>query len=831
MKQIREKENTVAPCVIDGKNRIRVDGSPTVTVCLPVYNASAYLRECIDSILGQTFPDFELLIVDDGSTDESADIVRSYADPRIRFFMRSHDYIGSLNFLLAESRGKYIARMDADDVMMPDRLKMQFEYMEEHPDVDILGGGAHCFGDENLTVTPFHDGPMRLEMFMRGCALMHPTVMMRRSSVEKHHLRYDREFIYAEDYQLWVRALEVGLYVTNIEHPVIRYRVSPSQISSVHREAQKKAAQKVQRGITQWQMRNEAEWALPKPYRLPDSSNRLTVIIPFLNEKEEVERTVRSIRETVGSAVDILVINDASYDGYPYGKQLSPHGVCYVLNSERQGVAASRDMGVRLCRTPYFLLLDAHMRFYDNKWAERIVSELEADDRQLLCCQTKFLYKEPGKTEVSVQEKCPLTYGAYCPFGPKSVWPDIEWNLKEFHPGSNKEDIAVVLGAGYAASKRYWTYLHGLERLRNYGSDEAYISFKVWLEGGRCVLLKDVVIGHIYRNSAPYIIQNKETVYNQLLIARLLFPQSLYCRAWVRAVRQHGALVAEVSQDFARHKTSLRRLRSYYRSIFTRGVYDILPLHVSRHGIEAVTADAVGELLHRLPDIYERSQQVAPVGDGLYEGRAGRILWLCHYSRHTGEASYEEQAAGMWAEMEQAVFQHRLPWGFRYGLSGVGWCALHLWLNGMLDDYPAELIAEIDRQLALLLPDADGDLGFETGLSGVFPYLCLRLCVGQPDWPASLVRKWCRLASRVQNGVCDETALYYARFFQTLQKAGCEMADRYAFHPDWVTATLFLPANSEFWDFSLADRVPRPSLNVLLICASNASITDNHEIQ
>ncbi len=85
MKQIREKKNAVAPVVIDGKNRIRVDGSRAVTVCLPVYNASAYLRECIDSILGQTFPDFELLIVDDGSTDESADIVRSYADPAYPF--------------------------------------------------------------------------------------------------------------------------------------------------------------------------------------------------------------------------------------------------------------------------------------------------------------------------------------------------------------------------------------------------------------------------------------------------------------------------------------------------------------------------------------------------------------------------------------------------------------------------------------------------------------------------------------------------------------------------------------------------------------------------
>ena len=89
---------------------------------MPVYNASRYLRDCIDSILSQSFTDFELLIVDDGSTDDSVEIIRSYSDSRIRLIENKHDYIGSLNLLLQEARGKYIARMDADDVMLPNRL-------------------------------------------------------------------------------------------------------------------------------------------------------------------------------------------------------------------------------------------------------------------------------------------------------------------------------------------------------------------------------------------------------------------------------------------------------------------------------------------------------------------------------------------------------------------------------------------------------------------------------------------------------------------------------------------------------------------------------------
>lgn len=117
-----------------------MERSPSISVCMPMFNASRYLRESIDSVLAQTFADFEFLIADDGSTDDSVDIVESYSDPRIRLIKRPHDYIATLNFLLAEARGKYIARMDADDVMLPHRLKTQFDYMEAHPGVDLLGG-------------------------------------------------------------------------------------------------------------------------------------------------------------------------------------------------------------------------------------------------------------------------------------------------------------------------------------------------------------------------------------------------------------------------------------------------------------------------------------------------------------------------------------------------------------------------------------------------------------------------------------------------------------------------------------------------------------------
>lgn len=118
---------------------------------------------------------------------------------------------------------------------------------------------------------------------------------------------------------------------------------------------------------------------------------QLTLIIPFLNEGIEIENTVRSIRETAGSSVEILLINDSSTDAFQYQEIAAMYSCNYHVNTERFGVAASRDLGIAMIGTPYYLLLDGHMRFYDSKWVSRLIDELEQDDRVLLCCQTKAL--------------------------------------------------------------------------------------------------------------------------------------------------------------------------------------------------------------------------------------------------------------------------------------------------------------------------------------------------------------------------------------------------------------------------------------------------------
>ena len=485
---------------------------PSVTVAIPMYNAAPHLRECLDSVLAQTFRDFELLIVDDGSTDDSVDIVRSYADPRIRLLLNRHDYIGSLNLLLSEARGKYIARMDADDVMVPRRLALQFAYMEAHPDVDLLGGNMVMLGTSDCLYDT--SGPCRrvtLQDMLAGCCLVHPTVMFRTATVRAHGLAYEADYIYAEDYRLWMRMLQLDLQLRNLPDVLVRYRFSDGQISHRHADRQAATSQRIRREMRAWQARTEAEVAAEE-IAFPPSGNELTPVIPFINEGEEVARTVRSARQYVGDAVDILVVNDHSYDGYDYETDLAGLNVRYVYNRINIGAAASKEKGARLCTTPYFILIDAHMRFYDAAWLTRYLEVLKADDRRIVCCQTKWLSKKDG---VVAEGNKADTRGAFLRFEDVDVLPGIHWGHFRLR-GMAPHQVPAVMGATYGASKRYWNRIRGLQGLIHYGCEEAYMCIKAWLVGGECCFLDDVAIGHIYREAAPYPHRSAESFYNNV---------------------------------------------------------------------------------------------------------------------------------------------------------------------------------------------------------------------------------------------------------------------------------------------------------------------------
>ena len=199
---------------------------PRVTVLMPVYNAQATLREAMDSILGQTFTDFEFLIIDDGSTDSSAVNVRSYDDPRIRFVQNEQNLrlAATLNKGLDLARGEYVARMDADDISLPERLMKQVVFLDRNPEVGIVGVWATAFGEANFSIPqPADPESARAKLLFDTC-LVHPAVLIRRSFLQIHGLRY-LPLAHFEDYELWQRAARL-FPVTNIPEWLFQYRVT-----------------------------------------------------------------------------------------------------------------------------------------------------------------------------------------------------------------------------------------------------------------------------------------------------------------------------------------------------------------------------------------------------------------------------------------------------------------------------------------------------------------------------------------------------------------------------------------------------------------------------
>ena len=222
--------------------------SPPLTVLMPVYNTAPYLREATDSILRQTFADFELLAIDDGSTDESVAILQSYTDPRLRIVRneRNLGLIATLNKGLDLIQSPYIARMDSDDISLPERFAVQTDYLRRHPHVGILGSCNHIFGESVRTRyrTPPH-APAQIRMYsLIDWPILHPTVMMQTSFLKKHQLRFRAEYPHAEDYDFFARAARCFPMV-NLPESLLLYRAHAAQVSARFREVQDASALRV----------------------------------------------------------------------------------------------------------------------------------------------------------------------------------------------------------------------------------------------------------------------------------------------------------------------------------------------------------------------------------------------------------------------------------------------------------------------------------------------------------------------------------------------------------------------------------------------------------
>ena len=210
--------------------------APLTSVVMTVFNGERFLREAIDSILSQTFSDFELLVINDGSTDGTAAILDSYAraDPRVRVHHEEHKgQVDSYNRGCGLARGKYIALMDQDDVSMPDRLERQIRFLENHEKVGLLGGAVEGIDDQGRWVfieqPPLEDEPIRAALRSFSFPICHPAVVMRKQAFDATG-GYRAPFMPAEDYDLFYRIIE-GWSVANLPDVVLRKRIHSNQSS------------------------------------------------------------------------------------------------------------------------------------------------------------------------------------------------------------------------------------------------------------------------------------------------------------------------------------------------------------------------------------------------------------------------------------------------------------------------------------------------------------------------------------------------------------------------------------------------------------------------
>ena len=267
-----------------------------VSVLLPMFNAASFIEASVKSILWQTFPFFELIIIDDCSSDNSVQIVKSLKDSRIILVEKEQNtgYTDSLNYALKKAKGKYIARMDADDISFPDRFEIQVAFLNTNPEVILCGSWFEVLDTLVIIKHPELHNEISLAL-LDYCSIGHPTVMFRRDVFLKHNLWYDKEMEPAEDYNLWVRAMRFGKF-QNIPKVLLKYRVHKKQISLIRRLTQDEhscSAKKFHLGLLYKNIKPLVDITAPMDFKVNFKTQKL-YINQYLKELEYLKMLNKS---------------------------------------------------------------------------------------------------------------------------------------------------------------------------------------------------------------------------------------------------------------------------------------------------------------------------------------------------------------------------------------------------------------------------------------------------------------------------------------------------------------------------------------------------------
>ncbi len=219
-----------------------MSADPELSVIMPVYNCSAYLREAIDSILNQTFTAFEFIIINDGSTDESEAVILSYHDRRIVYVKNdgNRGLVYTLNLGLEMAKGKLIARMDGDDISVPERFEKQISYMKMQPNVSVLAGFIEMINEKGQPLGYWKEDRENvnyeqiLEFMPGNNCIAHPSIMARAGVLKT--FKYRAEQSQSEDYDLWLRLLSAGEVIHKLSTTLVLYRILPGSFTRTRQQ-------------------------------------------------------------------------------------------------------------------------------------------------------------------------------------------------------------------------------------------------------------------------------------------------------------------------------------------------------------------------------------------------------------------------------------------------------------------------------------------------------------------------------------------------------------------------------------------------------------------
>lgn len=349
--------------------------SPKVSVLMPIYKTEeSYLRTTIESILSQTFTDFEFLILDDCPLDDRAALVKSYKDPRI-VYLKNTSNMGitpARNKLIDLAKGEYLAVMDHDDISLPKRFEKQVAYLDAHPEVGVVGCLAETFPNHLNLYHPETDAEIR-KALTYTCAILHPASMIRKSVLLENNIRYEERFSPAEDYCLWLRLMDYTAF-HNIQEVLFKYRYHEHNTTNRQLYDMFYTGEELRYIVRQkhpelWQKKHIWHFSLfdkfyfnhPHIQKPKAKRCQVSVIVPVYNKEPFLRKCLDSITLQTEKDLEIICVNDGSTDDSLSVLQeyAAKDRRIKIITQRNQGLSCARNNGLKNASGEYVSFIDA----------------------------------------------------------------------------------------------------------------------------------------------------------------------------------------------------------------------------------------------------------------------------------------------------------------------------------------------------------------------------------------------------------------------------------------------------------------------------------------